>query len=471
MNIDTAHSPQSSDVPRDGATAALARWTASLRYEDIPSDIVAHLKTCVLDAIGCGLFGSVQPWGTITADAALEWSGGGRASLFGRSEKVSVPDAALANGTAIHGFEIDDIHVASSYHPAAATIPAAFAVAEAETRSGSDFLLGLAAGYEAGIRLGIAAGTSHSTSGYHVTGTVGGVGAAAAAARLLGLDAEQTTHAIGIGATQAAGLYSARMGAMAKRFHAGRAAQSGAIAAYLASRGFTGSRVAIEAPFGGFLSTLSGQSSADTIVSGLGKTWETGRVGFKIYAACASAHTIVDALDQLMRQGLSAENMAHLAIGMSRKGALNVGWTYVPGEVVSAQMNGYYTAAVKLLDGEAFVDQFTTDRIADARIMTLIKRMTIRHEPELDAGGAAKRHAVRMEAHLTDGTRLETYVEQRRGSAERPLSAAEIETKFRYLAAKRLGPAAVDELVRLVDGLEQQENLSRLSSLITSGAA
>src|SRR5207342_3476416 len=180
----------------------------------------------------------------------------------------------------------------------------------------------LAAGYEVGIRVGICAGIAHSTSGYHVTGTVGPLAAAAAAARMLRLSPAQTAHALAIGATQAAGLYSARTGAMTKRFHAGRASQSGVIAAYLAQRGFTGSLDVLEAPFGGFMSTLRGQSDPATILRGLGLDWETARVGLKPYAACASSHTIVDGILELRRQGLTAENLCRLTVRMSKKGCL-----------------------------------------------------------------------------------------------------------------------------------------------------
>jgi 2-methylcitrate dehydratase PrpD len=454
--------------PSEGATVALARWAATLRFEDIPSDVVAHIKTCILDGIGCAVFGAGQPWGRIAAETVLDWSGNGQSSLFARKEKVSPLDAALANGTALHGFEIDDVHVSSSYHPASVTLPAVLAIAEAEHSTGRDIITALVAGYEVGIRLGIAAGTSHSTSGFHVTGTVGGVGAAAAAARLLGLNADATAHAIGLGATQAAGLYAARLGAMAKRFHAGRAAQSGVIAAYLAKRGFTGSLQAIEAPFGGFLSTMSGQSPADTMLEELGTRWETKRVGFKIYAACASAHTIIDALDSLMKQGLTAGNMKSLSIGMSRKGATNVGWDYQPNEIVSAQMNGYFAAAVKLIDHMAFVDQYRENRLADPQILDLITHMKIYHEPDLDAGGAAKRHAVKVRAEVTDGRVFEVYVEQRRGSAEWPLSLSEIQAKFRYLCKTHLPSTIVGELIALIGELDEQADIGRLMALIAS---
>lgn len=457
----------SNDSQVEEVTPALGRWVAELDLPRLPAEVIEHMKRCILDAIGCGLYGSAQPWGKIASEVATELSGGaGSATLFGSIQKVSPADAALANGTAVHGFEVDDVHVSSSYHPGSVTLPTALAIAEARSLSGRDFLLGMVAGYEVGIRVGICGGISHSTSGFHVTGTVGAVGAAAAAARLLGLDPVRATHSIGIGATQAAGLYSARLGAMAKRFHAGRAAQSGVVAGYLAERGFTGSTIALEAPFGGFMSALHGQHPPASMLEDLGERWETSRVGFKPYAACASTHTTVDALHQLMSQGLSVDNLEHLTVRMSKKGCTNVGWPYIPGEIVSAQMNGYYTAAVKLLDGEAFIDQYRHERMADPYILELIQRMEIVHDPELDAGGAAKRHAVKVEARLKDGKVLDSYVEQRRGSVEHPLTQQEVEAKFQRLAGTRLESAAIEQILELVSKIEQEPDLQRLAKLL-----
>jgi aconitate decarboxylase len=448
--------------PAVEVTASLGRWVAGLDLSRIPAEVVALIKRCILDSLGCGIYGAAQPWGRIAGDTVIGFSGGGRASLFGRAEKVSVPDAALANGTAIHGFEIDDLHLAGMCHPGAVTLPAALAAAEAEAITGENFLVAVVAGYEAGIRVGVCAGTSHATSGYHATGTVGTICSAAAVARALELDATRTTHALGISATQAAGLYSARMGAMSKRFHAGRAAQSGVLAAYLAARGFTGSDVAIEAPFGGFMSTLHGQSDPATILTGLGEYWETLRVGLKIHASCGSSHTTVDALHEMMANGLTADNLENLTIRMCKKAMMNVGWTYKPASIVSAQMNGYYVAAVKLLEGAAFIDQFREDLLADPRILRLIERIEYLHDPELDLGGAAKRHAVKVEAKLKDGRKLETYIEQRRGSAERPVPTAEIEQKFRLLASNHLEPDAIDRIIAIVANVEREPDLGPL---------
>jgi aconitate decarboxylase len=451
-------------------TPRLGQWVSELTLAAVPADVVGHLKLCVLDSIGCGLYGAAQRWGKIAGDVAVGFSGGGVSSLFGRAEKVSPPDAALANGTAVHGFEIDDAHVTSSHHPGAVTLPASLAVAEAKAVSGAEFLTALAAGYEIGLRVGVCAGVAHSTSGYHVVGTVGAVGAAAAAARVLRLAPLQSAHALAIGATQAAGLYAARTGAMAKRFHAGRASQSGVLGAYLARQGFTGNLDALEAPFGGFMSTLQGQSDAATILTDLGAYWETSRVGLKAYAACASAHTTIDGVRELRNRGLNAGNLARLTVRVSKKGHLNIGWPYRPGETITAQMNGFYAAAVTLIDGDAFIDQYYEQRLADPAILALIPLIAFVHDPELDRDGAAKRHAVKIEAVRSDGSVLSTSVEQRRGSFDHPLTAAEIEQKFRRLAATTLPASAIDELIGIVAALEHESTLHRLSSLIAAAA-
>jgi len=445
----------------------LGEWVSGLTFADIPADVVEHIKTCLLDALGCGLFGAAQPWGVIAGNVAVAMSDGGACSLFGRRNKVGPGDAALANGTAIHGFELDDAHVSSSHHPGAVTVPAVLAMAEVRGATGADVLTALAAGYEVGLRIGICAGVSHSTSGFHVTGTVGTFGAAAGAARVLNLSPQQTAHALGIGGTQAAGLYSARTGAMTKRFHAGRASQSGVVAALLAEQGFTGSLEIIEAPFGGFMSTLHGQFSSDTILEDIDSRWETVRVGLKPYSSCASSHTIVDSVRALRRRGLSADGLARMTIRMSKKSQLNVGWPYQPGDVVAAQMNGYYIAAVTLLDGDAFIEQFAPSRLADPNILGLIPRIEIVHDPVLDRGGAGKRHAVHVDATLKDGKTLSVYTEQRRGSADHPLPAAEAEQKFRRLASTSLSEQEADDAMALVREIERQSNIARLTSLLS----
>ncbi len=413
----------------------LAAWVAGLEHDAIPVEVREHVKLCLLDTVGCGLFGATQPWGRITASTAVEVNGAGAAALFAGGGCASPAEAALANGTACHGFEIDDVHVASSLHPGAVVIPAVLAALAVKPVSGSALLTAVAAGYEAGLRVGVAAGVKHSTSGYHVTASVGTVAAGMAAARLLGLDPDATLNALGIAATQASGLYSARKTAMTKRVHAGLAARAGVTGALLARNGLTGAAEVLEAEFGGFFSTLNGEHPPETVLEDLGVRWETARVGFKAYASCASSHTTVDALDELMAQGLTAGNLDRLDLCFSRKGAINVGWDYLPGSVVTAQMNAQYVAAVKLLEGAVFVQQFREDLLADPRVLDLVARIFPRHDPDIDALGAARRHTVMARATLKDGTVFDSRIEQRKGSAERPLTETEVVEKFLAVSA------------------------------------
>jgi 2-methylcitrate dehydratase PrpD len=441
-----------------------------MRLDDVPHAVRAHAALCLLDSIGCALYGARQDWGRIAAETAQELAAGGHASLWGRAARVGPAAAAMANGTALHGFELDDIHLRSSLHAGAVVLPSVLALAETRGLSGPQALAAIIAGYEIGIRVGMAAGISHGVSGFHVTGTVGCIAAAAACAHLLRLDTERFANALGIGATQASGLYCARTGAMTKRFHAGHAAQAGVTAALLAERGFTGSHNVLEANYGGFMSAMRGEANYALMLDGLGQTWETAAVGFKAYAACASAHTIIDGVRKLMEQGVSPATLQRLRIRLSRKSAHNVGWRYQPAGVVAAQMNGSYAAAVQLLDGQVFVDQYEPDRLADPRILALIDRVEILHDQKLDAGGAAKRHASWVEAELTDGRVLRAYTEQRRGSTHHPLPPEEITAKFRGLAAKALRADVIESLQHLILAIEDQPDMTALTQCLRAVA-
>ncbi len=449
----------------DGATATLGRWVSTLSCEAIPEPVTDHIKLCLLDALGCALFGSRQPWGTISAEVAATLSPGGSATLIGSGRRAGPADAAMANGTAMHGFEIDDAHTASSLHPGAVVIPAVLALAEGIGLSGRETIAAIAAGYEAGLRLGVCAGLKHSTSGFHVTGTVGSFAAAAGAARALALSPEATTHALGIGATQASGLYCARFGAMTKRFHAGRAAQSGVLAALLAQKGFSGATDVVEATNGGFLAAFGGDHPAASMLEALGERWETARVGFKLHCACASAHTTVDAVLAMRANGLRADTLQSLTISLSRKGFHNIGWRYMPGDIISAQMNGSYAAAVALIDGEVSVRQYTQDRLTDPQVLALIDRIECRHEPSIDSAGAEGRHKAIVIAETTDGQVMTETRAHRTGSPHKPLSRDQLEGKFLSLAESAgLRRHEAEALVALVARLEHLDDMSELTA-------
>jgi len=226
---------------RGSPTQKLASFAVNLTFSDISPVVVDHMKWCLLDTVGCGLFGSTLPWGKILGEFARDLGGRRESTILGMAAKASAPNAALANGTMIHGFELDDIHPLSIIHPGSVTFPAALAIGERRGRcTGKEFLTALVVGYEVGIRVGMCVGASHLHRGFHPTGTHGTFAAAAAAGKLLGLDEKRMIHAFGIAGTQAAGLMAAQYSAMVKRMHAGRASQSGVYGALLAEKGLTG---------------------------------------------------------------------------------------------------------------------------------------------------------------------------------------------------------------------------------------
>src|SRR3974377_151243 len=224
--------------------------------------------------LGCALYGSALEWSRILRATlgAIDKTDGCR--VWGRAERLSAPHAALVNGTLVQSFELDDVHRQGVLHVGAVTLPPLIAVTEMRSGlTGRDFLRAAVAGYEIGPRVGKCMGPQHIGQGWHSGATVGVFSAAAGASNVLGLTADQAVHALGIAGTQSAGLMAAQYGAMVKRMHAGRAAQSGLFAALLAQNGFTGIVDVFESPYGGFCTTFSRSQdrfNRDELTPGLG---------------------------------------------------------------------------------------------------------------------------------------------------------------------------------------------------------
>jgi aconitate decarboxylase len=281
-------------------TKGLAEFVSGLRFERIPGEVRSRLKVLLLDSLGCALFGAGLPWSRILRRTLAAVDASGRSIVWGTHERLSAPHAALANGTAVQGFELDDVHRHGVLHVGAVTLPAVFAALETVARQGGanmcgrDLLRAAVAGYEVGPRVGMCMGQEHISQGWHSGATVGVFAAAAGASAALGLTAEQTVHALGIAGTQSAGLMAAQNGAMVKRMHAGRSAQSGLYAGLLARQGFTGIVDVFESKYGGFCTTFSrlhDRFKLEELTSGLGERWETMRISLKFYYTPASALT------------------------------------------------------------------------------------------------------------------------------------------------------------------------------------
>jgi len=452
------------------ASRDLARFCAELRYEDIPAAVIERIKLSLLDSVGVCLHGVTLPW-TRHVQTLVEAEGArGNASIFGSGRTTSAANAVLVNSTAGHAFELDDIHKESIIHPGSLAFPVALACAEHKGRaSGRELLAAMVAGYEAGARIGNAATVRLLLKGFHPQGTSGAFTAAAAAAHILGLDAGQTLHAFGIVGSQAGGLMAAQEGAMVKRFHSGRAAQSGIYAALLAKQGFTGIEDVLEAAYGGYLVTHSDHSAPEKITAGLGSTWETLNVGYKPYAAVTSIHTALDALAQILQQHqLGADDIAEVEASLSQATYIHCAWEYKAQGVTAAQMNLYYGLAMIVLDGTAFVDQYREERLRDPRVLDLIRRMKARIDPGIEAMGAQFRHAARVRVTTRDGRTFDAELLNRRGSAENPLGAAEVTHKFREVVRSCLAPERAQRAIALVQGLEAAPDLGELIAIVAA---
>ncbi len=447
----------------------LAAFASQLQFDDIPDATIRRIKLCLLDAAGCALFASTLPWGKILSDYVIDQQGREQAYIWGRHQRVPAAMAALVNGTLIHGFELDDLHKASILHPSSAVMPAALAIAEAQGGiSGRAFLTACVAGFEVGARAGMSVGTAHLVQGFHPTGTHGTVAAAAAAGRLLGLDPKQMEHAISIAATQASGLMAAQFESMVKRMHAGRASQSGVYGAELAERGFTGIDDVFEAPYGGYCSTLSTAPNPAVIAQDLGTVFETEKVGFKVYSCCGSCHTSVEAARRIRaRQKIAPADIERIEVSSSMATLLHVGWPYEPRSITSAQMNLPYCLAVTLIDGDAFVEQFTAERIVEKSVCELASRVEVKHDSAFDALGPSGRHKVHVAIYMKNGVCLEEAVDHAKGSDQNPLTPDEVVEKFHRIAASVCGETWSTDAFELMMSLETLSSTDPLSDLLS----
>jgi 2-methylcitrate dehydratase PrpD len=294
--------------------------------------------------------------------------------------------------------------------------------------------------------------------------------AAAAAARALGLDADQTMHALGIAGTQSAGLMAAQYGSMVKRMHAGRAAQSGLYGALFARDGFTGILDVLETPYGGFCTTFSRSTDRfdlTALSSGLGERFETMRIALKFYSCVASNHTSLDAIRAIRaRRPFRPDEIAEIVVHGSQVTVDHVGWPYRPEGLTSAQLNLPFCVATLLIEGDVFVDQFKPEAVDDRARIALSRKVRVVHDPAITALGAKFRHKVKVEVRLTDGSVHAETRDAPRGGEDAFASADEIVEKFRKLARGTITDARQEELIELVMKIEAAPDLRRLPELL-----
>ena len=437
-----------------GLTAGLARFLAQTRYEDLPPVAVHEAKRAVLDWIGCALAGSSHPTVSVLLETFADLGSVPVATVLGRGRRLSLLDAPVANGQMGHVLDFDDTHLGGVIlHTSTATLPALFALGEWRRSSGREVIVALAVAFEAGIRVGQAA-TSHHLGGWHLTGTLGTVAAAAGSARLLGLSPEQTAFALGIACTQAAGMQQNR-GSDCKSLHAGKSAYHGVLASMLASKGFDSSPEILEGSLG-FTRIYSATRQNDAITAGLGRGWMITGNGYKPYACGVVLHPLIDAMIDVSRQARQPATAVARVDLRVHPDVIRITGIDVPSSGLMSKFSANHAAAVAYIDQAAGVAQFTNDRSADAGVQALRRLIQITPDPSFRLDQAAAIVRTRT------GASHEAQIDHATGTVANPMSDETLREKFILNATPAIGADRVRRLSGMIWSLDALSDVGDL---------
>lgn len=395
------------------------------------SDAVEHeAHRTFLNWLGCAIGAAHHE----TADKALAAMAvlqpAPQATVAGRSERVDIASAALVNGITSHTFDFDDTHLKTIIHPAGPVASAAFALAEHTGASGRQLVDALVLGIDVACRVGNAIYPDHYDRGWHITGSTGMLGAAAACARLLRLDARQTQMALGIAASQPVGLRE-QFGTMTKPFHPGAAARAGLTSALLAQQGFTASERALEAPRG-FVQVISPKATWSEMTDELGQRFEISFNAYKPFACGIVIHPSIDACVQLRGQGVQASEVERIELRVHSL-VLELTGKKEPADGLAAKFSVYHGCAAGLIFGKAGEGEYDDAIVSREDVVALRRKVVATVDDSIDEAAAD------VTAVLKDGRRVHVRVEHAIGSLQRPMDDAALEAKFNDLAAGIIG--------------------------------
>ena len=450
----------------------LAAYVASESFDKLPEATVRAARRAILDTLGVMLAGSAEVTAARVRALIAHRRGVEEATIAGTDLRGPVEDAALANGTAAHALDYDDVHQSLSGHPSVPILPAALALAERQHASGAALLVAFVAGVEVEAKLGRALNPVHYETGWHATSTLGVFGAAAAAAKLLGLSAERTAHALAIAASMASGI-KANFGTDGKPWHAGHAGRCGVEAALLAEAGFTGNPRALEHEDGFGATYGAGSVPAwDLVTAGLGAPHEVvdPGIGVKRYPACASTHQALDATLALAEEhaiDASAVEAAECAVHYLAPHQLIYKRAETP---LQGKFSMAYCVAVALLDRSVGLAQFTDERVRRADVQTLMPKIRMVIHPEQTTRECLPTRFSEVTITLRDGRRLVRRVRHAKGQPQNPLTDGELTAKFRDAATRVLPAERAESILSAVHALESLGDTAKLARLLSSRA-
>ena len=439
------------------ATQSLARFITESRFEALPEALRHEGRRSILNHVGCALGVARDPAVVTALEIMRESSGKAVASVYGQREKLGVMEAAFVNAIASNLLDYDDTHLRTVIHPSAPVAPAVFALAEETGATGAEVLHAFLLGGEVACRIGNAVSPGHYARGWHITASTGVFGAAAAAARLLRLSAEQTADALGIAASQSGSIVE-NLATAAKNIGVGNAARNGILAARFAARGYRAAPLSIEGPLG-WARAMGDEAQVKEITEGLGQRWEIARNTYKPYAAGIVFHAVIDACLEL-RETLGAMVAQIARVTVAGDALLLARGDRVVRNERDTRVSIHHCAGIALALGRADVADFEMPAVQDTELAALRAKVVAECDASLPRGAA------RVTIALANGSTHQAYVEHPRGSAERPLSDAELAAKYRANAV--LGGMTSDVQAQIAGlwALDQAPSTAPLMALL-----
>ncbi len=449
-----------STPPAPDVTRILAKYVVSAQLADLPAPVRKEAARTLLNWVGCTIGGSRNEAVDIAVSALEPFFGAEQASLLGRKERLDIFHASLLNGISSHVLDFDDTHLRTIIHPAGPVVSAILALSEYRPVSGGDFLNALVLGIETECRIGNAVYPAHYDAGWHITGTTGVFGAAAASGKVLGLSERQMVWALSLAAAQPVGLRE-MFGTMTKAFHPGRAAQNGLTAAFLASKNYTSSDHGIEAK-SGWANVLSPERNYAEITEKLGQSWEVSLNTYKPFACGIVIHPAIDGAIQLRNQyRLTADQIERIELKVHPL-VLELTGKKTPQFGLEGKFSVYHATAAAIVEGAAGEQQFSDKTVRNPVIVALRDRVVTIVDPSI------KEDQVRMTITLKDGSKLEKYIEHAVGSVTNPMSDKELEAKF---AGQANGILPADQARRAMELCWDIEALPSAAALAEAASA
>jgi 2-methylcitrate dehydratase PrpD len=440
-------------------TARLSQYVLSSKYEDLPPPVRREGIRTFLNYVGGAVGGSSEETVDVAVAALGPFSGPPQAGIFGRRERFDLMNAAFVNGVSSHVNDYDDTHLKTIIHPGSPVISAAMAVAEYRPVSGKDLLNAFVVGIEVALRLGNSVYPDHYDRGWHITGTCGVLGAAAAAGRILGLSQQQMIWALGLAASTPVGLRES-FGSMNKSFNPGKAASDGIFAALLAARNFTSSNGMIEATRG-WANTISTKQDYGEITDGLGIRFESTLNTYKPFACGIVLHPAIDAAIQLRNANdLKADQISRVELRVHPL-VLELTGKTAPVTGLEGKFSVYHAVAVALIQGMAGPKQFSDRIVQEPDVVALRSMVVATVDPAIGA------EQVDMTVVLNDNRRLHKFIERAVGSVDVPMTDAALESKFADLADGILPQA---QARRLMQACWNLESLADAADIVRLGA-